>query len=171
MPVTLTPAQLAAVDLPSTRPVMLVRLDHSGTQELLSCSGNIEFDGELYTAGGVSIDSVSDGSAASLSLPATPERVAEVQNGTWRHAVCKIYAVPAVPGDSGSYVTADAILMLDGVIMASSFSGGKVSVSAIQRSLDGSNTPRNTISEVASHIPPPGSILTWTTSITLVARR
>lgn len=149
----LTSQHVVNISQQATRPVYLVRLAHSGTEELLSASGRVEYDGEIYLPG-ITVAGIEDGESATLTLPATATRVTETQNGTWRHGVCDIYAIPASPSDEASYT--DAVLMLDGVIAASSFSGDRVTIRAVQRTRDSSYTPRNLISEFCSNLPAPG---------------
>ena len=169
----LTPAQLANVELTSTRPIFIGRVRHSPTEELLSSSGLVLYDGESYTAGGFNIDSMSSvGDSATLSLPATVARIAEVQNGTWRGGACQLYAIPGTPDDIGIYDEEDGFLLLDGVIDSSVFSGDRITINVVHRRLNAGNTPRNTLSEVCRHIPPPGTILIAADgSVTLESRR
>jgi len=144
--------------LDATRPVALVRIEHSGLLELLSETGTIIFDGEVYTAGGITVDSVADGESATLSMPVTSDRISEIQGSTWVNGVCQIYFVPGTTDDTAEYTAAQGVLSLDGMIASSSFSGNKISIKAVHRSLGKNYTPRNIISEVCNHIPPPGSI-------------
>ena len=101
MPRDLTVAQQANAEAASTRPVHVIAWEHSGSEELLSCTGDIILDSKLYTAGGLKVSSIQDDKAATITLPATSARIAEIQNNDWRGGTCKIYAIPAAPGDSG----------------------------------------------------------------------
>lgn len=171
MTIRLTDAQQIKLEATTTRPVNIIRWEHSGTIELISCSGNIIFNGENYTGGGANIASIKDGRNATLSTPATKARIAELLAGNWRNGICQIYAIPSVPADGTSYALGEGLLQLDGMIATSRLSGGEITVTALHRYSQG-NTPRNTIGEVASHIPPPGTILTWAgDQIVLEARR
>jgi hypothetical protein len=172
MPLALTDTQRDNAQGTSTRPIIIVQIEHSGALELLSASGPVVFDSDLYSAGGLNMGGIQDGENASLSLPSTATRIAEVQNGTWRGGICKIYAIPASPDDTGEYATTDAVLLIDGLILSSAFTGSAVTVNVIQQSMTGKLTPRHTLSEVCSHIPPPGDVLTWqNSSITFESRR
>lgn len=169
---TLTASQIANTKEIATRPVLIVRLAHSGSTELLSASGDIVFNGELYQEGGFTLDGIRNGDSASLTLQATPARVAEVTSGAWRHGVCQIYLIPGVPEDSGEYAAAAGVQMLDGIITQSSYNAGRIAVSAKQISLSGNYTPRNLIGEVCSFIDPPGTVLGWQgDNIVLESRR
>jgi hypothetical protein len=169
----LTAVQYNNLVATATRPINLVRWEHSGMLELLSCSGDITFGGEMYSAGGVEVDSIEDGRTATLSLPATPARVAEVINGNWRNGkICKIFAVPGLPEDDGDYALSQGILVLDGVIDSSQYANGMITVNAIHRYLRGNLTPRTSFNELSTHIPPSGTMLTWEgESYMLVSRR
>jgi hypothetical protein len=168
---TLTPEQTANSTEARTRPVVIVRLAHSGSIERLSCSGSIVFDGELYAAGGINLGSISNGTGATLALSATPARVSEVQSGSWRYGICQIFMIPGVPEDSGEYEAGAGVLLLDGQISQSQFQAGRVNVSARQITLSGNYTPRNLIGEVCSHIDPPGTVLNWQGDITVLESR
>jgi len=173
MPIKLTPAKFSNAAAPSTRPVRLVRWEHSGALELLSCSGDITYNGEIFTAGGVNVLSVEDGRRATLSLPATPERVQEVINGNWRNGkICQIYAVPGLPADDGVYELEEGLLELDGIIDSSQYSGGTITINAVHKYLKGNLTPRTTFNAFSVHILPAGTVIEWEgQSYTLVSRR
>jgi hypothetical protein len=130
--------------------------------EYLSSSGNVTLDGIPYVEGGITVESIEDSRRASLSMLATPERLAECIAGTWRGAkVCKIYAVPATPDSAGAYVTADAILAIDGVIDDSQLRGLKIAIRALHKFAAARYTPRLNCSELSAVIPPAGSALSW----------
>lgn len=144
-----------------TKPIRLVVWEHSGIEELISCSGDVEYDSQNYTSASVDITRLSDGRTATLTMPATSTRITETRTKAWRRGVCKIYAIIAEPNDSNIYTTSDAILELDGYIRQSRYAGGKITVSASQISLDGNFTPRNRAEEFANHIPAPNTLLEW----------
>lgn len=167
----LTPTQIANTKATATRPVIIARLAHSGMVELLSASGSIVFNGELYQEGGFSLGSIKNGDSASIALQATPARTEQVYSGAWRYGVCQIYMIPGVPEDSGEYAASAGVLLLDGVITQSSYSGGRIVVSAKQVSLSGNYTPRNLIGEVCNFIDPPGTVLGWQGDIIVLESR
>ncbi len=169
----LSTAQFNNANAGATRPVNLVRWEHSGALELISGSGDITFDGELYTAGGLFSVTIDDGRSAVLTLPSTNARVAEVISGNWRNGkTCQIYSVPGLPDDNGVYALEEGLLVLDGVIDASSYANGTITVNAIHRYLRGNVTPRTTFNEFSIHIPPSGTIIEHEgDSYTLVSRR
>lgn len=146
----------------STRPVRVMRWEHSGSLELLSESGDIQFNGELFGEGGISSIAVDDGRRATITLPGTTTRIAESVAGRWRNGkICQIYAVPGLPGDTGVYTLAEGILLLDGIIDASDYSGGVVSVRVMHKHLRGNLTPRQTFNLYSEYIPGPGSLVEW----------
>lgn len=161
MPRDLTEAQLTNLALPSSRPVYCVWIEHSGMIELLSSAGDVVFGGLPFTAGGVNIKRIQDSQSATIELPATPTRIAEVQNGTWRYKPCYIFVIPGTPSDSGVYATAEGLTLLSGIIDDSKFSENVVTVTVIHQNLDGNYTPRNLYDEVCNHIPAPGTVITW----------
>jgi len=169
---TLTTSQNTAVDSGSTRPIFVTQINHSGTIEYLSSSGELIFDGLPYVPG-IRISSIQDASAATIEFPWSPARVAEIQSGAWRGGVCRVWAVPALPDEeSPVYDLADGILMLDGQIRASSFSGDRVSVSAAHVSAISKLSPRHTFESVCSFIPASGSKIIWEGEVlTLESRR
>lgn len=168
----LTAGQLSNVGGANTRPINIVSIEHSGSIELLSCSGELSYDGDTYAGGGINIRRIENNRSATLTLPATATRITESQNGTWRGGTCKIYAIPALPTDSNIFVLADGLLILDGVISTSSFATDRITVTVVHSNLDGNYTPRNLIDEACNHVPSPGSILTWEgENIVLVSRR
>ena len=155
----------------STRPINLIRWEHSGILELLSCSGPIVFNSEAYTEGGARIQSIQDGRSATLSTPATTARIAEVVSGNWRNGICQIYAIPGLPGDGLTYTLSEAVLQLDGMIVSSRFSGDDITLSILHKYSKG-YTPPNLISEVCHHIPPAGTIISYNgDQMVLEARR
>lgn len=161
MPRDLTEAQLTNLALTSSRPVYCVWIEHSGMIELLSSSGDIVANTLPFSAGGVNIKRIQDSHSATLELPATPERIAEVINGTWRYKPCYIYAIPGAPGDDGVYTVDEVVTLLSGVIDDSKFSENVVTVTVINSNLDGNYTPRNVYDEVCNHIPAPGTVIVW----------
>jgi hypothetical protein len=162
MPRTLTSDQLSNVQQEATRPVYLVDWEHSGTQELIACtSGAVVYDGMTFNAGDLKVVSIDGGKSAQLSMPASPTRGMEVQNGTWRMGYCKIYLVPALPGDTLTFVEADGLLVLDGEIRSSALSGNSIGVS-VQSTSDGVIlSPRHTFDAVSNHLPAAGTIISW----------
>jgi len=159
---TLTDAQFDNVSATSTRPVYVVQIQHGSAVEYLSTSGTVYLDGVPYTAGGIALESIQDSRKASLSLLATPERIAECISGTWRgEKVCKVYGIPATPDGSVNYVMADAILLLDGIIDDSKLSGLKIAINALHKYSATRYTPRLNCSELSNYIPPAGSVFTW----------
>lgn len=172
MPIHLPEASQNNLEADSTRPINLVRWEHAGFLELLSCSGeDITLNGEIYVSGGVNISSIKDGRTATLTEPSNPTRTAQVQNDTWRNGICQIYAIPAVPGNGTTYTSAEAVMQLDGLIDTSKDARGKITVAVVHRFSTGF-TPRNTIDEIADYLPAPGTILIWEdTELVLEARR
>ena len=168
----LTAGQLSNLAETATRPINIMSIEHSGSAELLSCSGDVIYDGESYAGGGVEIRRINNTISASLTMPATATRITESQNGTWRGGACKIYAIPALPSDGNSFTAAEGVLILDGVILTSSFSSDRITLSIVHVNLDGNYTPRNTIDEACYHVPSPGTILSWEgENLVLVSRR
>ena len=161
----LTSTQQANVEAGATRPIYLVEWKHSGTTEYLSCSGDVSYgDGspiQTYTAGGITIAGLEDSKTATLILPATAARVTEIQNNTWRRGHCKITAILAAPGDSPVYAAADGLLVLDGLIESSSFSGESITVIAKSKYYTGALLPRFTYDDVVTSAPAVGTVSTW----------
>ena len=146
----------------ATRPIIIVCWEHSGAQELISCTGRVEYDGEIYQPGILQIVSIQENRSAVFSMPATKQRLSEVNNSTWRRGVCKIWQIPANSSDTAGYSVTDSIMLLDGVIDSSRMSqNNQITVSAVHKNLDGNNTPRNTLNEIASNLPSAGSVLVW----------
>ena len=161
MPRDLSSTQIAALEAPATRPIVVVAWEHSGAEELVSCSGDITLDGKNYTAGDMSVKEVNDDSSATVHVPATSARITEVQNGTWRGGTCKIYLIPASPSDSPIFTAGQSILVLDGIIKSSQFSGNKVSAQIIHTNFDGNYSPRDIIDSASNHVPAIGSQIDW----------
>lgn len=170
---TLTDSQRAAVDPGATKPLFVCEIAHSGTPELLSASGEVVYDGRIFAAGGCRVTAISDASSATIELPWSPARVNEVETGAWRNGICKIWAIPALPDDVEQvYGAADGILMLDGQIKSSGFSGDRISVNATHVSALARLSPRHTFEAVCNHIPAAGSTITWEGDVlTLESRR
>jgi hypothetical protein len=162
MTVGITTGQFNNTGEVSTRPVRVIRWEHSGSLELLSESGDIEFNGELFSAGGILSLSVDDGRRATITLNGTTTRIAESVAGRWRAGkICQIYAVPGLPSDTGVYTLAEGLLLLDGIIDASEYSGGAVSVRVVHKQLRGNLTPRQTFNLYSEYIPNPGALVSW----------
>ena len=156
----INPTQVATLQETMTKPVMVVLINHGGFVEQFSCGQEVLYDGDSYTAGGIVVSSINNGKEASLELPADSARITQVQNGTWRHGVCQIIALPAVSGDS-TFSLSDGIICLDGTIVTSRWSKKKITIKAIHKHLTGNRTPRNTINELTEWLNPAGSVLTW----------
>lgn len=156
-----TDAHLANMMEVVTRPIYLLQLNHSGTVEYLSCSGECTFDSQVYTPGGASIGNVVNAKEATVVVPNSPARVDELQTNAWRDGICKLYYIPALPADGNAFVVADAILMLDGIIDSSGLRGETLNIVAKNKWLTGNMSPVYTFDQVCNHIPPAGSTLEW----------
>lgn len=163
MPRTLTSDQLSNVLADAVWPIVLVQLNHSGTLEYLSCSGDVTYDSQAYTGGGCSVRSIVDSTSATLVLTPSPSRAEEIQSGVWRGGTCVIYYIPALPSDSSTFVAADGVLMLDGLIDTSSIKGEAHTITAKNKYLTGRMGPGYIVNEVASsaYLPAPGDSLEW----------
>jgi hypothetical protein len=162
MPADLTPAQLAAASADITRPIYLVCLEHAGVEELLSSSGDVVFDGQNYLAGGIAVSGISNTRSATLTLPWSATRVTEIQNGSYRGGKCKIWYIPGVPSDTDLIFDAeDGVLVMDGEIRSSRFSGDSVSIAVTHINNGNVFTPRNTLKQVTNFALPPGTLITW----------
>jgi hypothetical protein len=161
MPRSVTPGLQTNLSAEATRPIYLVAWEHSGSEELLSCAGEVIFDSQTFTAGGLRVTQISDSRSATLSLPATSTRVTETQNGTWRGGACKIWQIPASPSDGDTFDAEDGILLIDGEIRSSAFAGEDISVSVSHRTLSQKLTPRHTVDAVTAFCPAPGTIISW----------
>lgn len=162
MPRTLSTNAAANVDSEITRPIYVVELAHSGISELLSASGEVVYDGRVFTAGGCTVTEIQDALSASLELPWSPARVGEIQTGAWRGGICKVWAIPGLPeSENQVYAEEDGVLMVDGKIRSSSFSGNRIRVSAEQVSSLSRMSPRYTYESVCNHIPPAGTQIVW----------
>jgi len=161
----LTSTQQTNVEAGATRPIYLVEWQHSGTTEYLSCSGTVQYGSgspvQTYTAGGLTIAGIEDSKTATIVLPATADRITEILGNTWRGGICKITAILAAPGDTPLYSSADGLLMLDGLIEASTFSGETITVTAKCKYYTGALVPRFTFNDVTGIIPAVGSVSTW----------
>lgn len=173
MSIGLTTTQWTNTRETSTRPIRLIRWEHAGYLERISESGDIEFNGELFNAGGVNSISVDDGRRASITVNASQTRIAESINGRWRNGkICQIYVVPGLPEDTGVYTLEEGILVLDGIIDGSEYSGDRVSVRVVHKRLNGNLTPRQTFNAYSALLPAPSSLVTWEgESYTLKSRR
>lgn len=162
MPRTLTTTQQANTTADKVKPVYLVDWAHSGMQELIALTqGEVVYDGMTFSPGDVRLTQIDNGRTATLSMPASAARISQVQDGTWRGSNCKIYYVPAVPGDALSFVEADAIIVMDGEIRTSQKSGGDIVVNVQHINLGVKLAPRHTFDAIGNHIPAPGTVITW----------
>lgn len=161
MPLEITEQQESNLQQTATRPVYIIRHAHSGVDEYASCSGEIVYDGQLYDAGGANVTSMQDSRQATFTLPATPDRIAQVKNGTWRDGDCVIYHIPGLPSDDGTYDTSEAILVLSGKIRTSGFTNGRITVNATHTNNLNKISPRHTWDEVCPHVPAAGTEIAW----------
>tara|TARA_R110002049_G_scaffold281333_1_gene460875 strand:+ start:33860 stop:34378 length:519 start_codon:yes stop_codon:yes gene_type:complete len=145
-----------------TEPLLLVLWEHSGMEESLSCTVPVTLAGRNYAATGIEVSGLSVGESATVVVPVTAARITEVNNGTYRNRPCKIYSIAANPALDDDFDLLDAVLALDGIISASEFTGSEIRASIVHKSAVGNLTPRNTISEIANHIPPAGTVLVST---------
>jgi hypothetical protein len=159
---SLTTTQWTNTRETSTRPIRLIRWEHAGYLELISESGDIEFNGELFGAGGINSITVDDGRRATVTVNASLARIAESINGRWRQGkICQIYVVPGLPADTGVYTLDEGILILDGIIDGSEYSNDRVSVRVVHKRLNGNLTPRQTFNAYSAYLPAPSSLVTW----------
>jgi len=170
----LTTAQESTVSAGATRPIFIAEIAHGGQSELLSSSGSLIFDGRSFAEGGFNVKSIQDAQSARVELPWSIARVQEVQSGSWRGGICKIWAIIAGVDDpvGGEYTSDDGFLRLDGRIQASSLRGDAIQLT-IAHSIAGSKiSPRHTYNAVCSHIPASGTRIVWEgDSVTLESRR
>lgn len=171
---SLSSGQLTNLAASQTRPIFIVEWQHSGSTEYISCSGDITYGGQVYVSansspnyGGVNISRIEGSKTATLTLPATSTRITEVQNGTWRQGTCIIRAIPGLPGDSGTYTSSpeQGILILDGIIESSSFSGEIITVQAKCKYYSGDIFPFLQLSEVANWIPAVGDAFEYNNQV------
>lgn len=158
----LTPTQIQNASQSATRPIYIVALEHAGVEELLSSSGDVVYDGQNFLAGGVTVSGISNTRAASLTLPWSATRITEIQNGSYRGGSCKIWYIPGVPSDMDLIFDAeDGILVMDGEIRTSRFSGDSINLAVTHRNSGNIFTPRNTLKQVTNFSLPPGTLITW----------
>lgn len=158
---TLTAAQEANASLQATRPIYLIELEHSGTVELYSTSGDVVYDSRTFTGGGANLSSISNTREVTLEVPWSPERMTEIQGGQYRGGVCKIWYIPATPDDSSIFSASDGVLLIDGEIRSSRFAGNRVTITATHINNSAVYSPRNTLDEVTSYAAPPGYQIKW----------
>lgn len=162
--------QLQNAEKQVTEPLLLVLWAHSGAEETLSCSAEAVLDGRNYLATGIEVSGLVIGDSATVTIPATRDRITEVNTGTYRNQVCKIYSVAANTAQEDNFDMHEAVIALDGIIVASEFTGSEIKASILHKSVVGNLTPRNNISEVANHIPPAGTVLVSTKQNTELER-
>lgn len=153
--------QLDRMEQVVTRPIYLVQLNHSGTVEYLSCSGDITFDSQVYVAGGAAIATINNSESATIVVPNSVARLDQIQNNDWLDGICVIYYIPALPSDGDSFALGDALLMLDGIIDSSGLRGESVNIAVRHKWLTGNMSPIYTFDQFCNHIPPAGSTLEW----------
>lgn len=160
----LSSTQQTNVEAGSTRPIYLIEWQHSAATEYLSCSGDITYNGQLYGGGDPDdppkITGLVDSKTATIQTPATSERVSEIQNNLWRLGICKITAILASPSDGDTFTTADGILVLDGVIERSTFSGEYVTTTVKCKYYTGALVPRFSFNDVVDP-PAVGTVSEW----------
>lgn len=161
MPRNLTSTQQTNVNATATRPIYIVEWEHSGSTERLSSSGEITYDGNAFTPGGVVVRAVSNGRSATVTVPATATRAGQVADNDWRNGICKVWCIPGAPSDGGTYAAAAGILLIDGIINTSALRRNVVTVQATSKYLVGITTPVLTFDRVCSYLPAPGSTIQW----------
>jgi len=167
---TLSPAEQNKVSVPITRPIFVVEIHHGGV-ELLSTAGSVIMAGRTFSPG-VALKSIADAQSASLELPFTTDRVAEIQSGSWRGGACKIWAVIARTVDPDGTEYPSGHLRLDGRIQSSRLSGDRIQVTAVHRLSGVRVSPRHTYSAVCTRIPSAGTVIVWEgDNLTLESRR
>lgn len=160
MPRTVTAWIYERLFNPATRPIYIAKVNHSGTVEYLSANGTLEYDGQTYTGGDMNVRSIKNSEAFRFMLTATPTRISETQRSTYRRGLAQLFFIPGLPDDSPSYTAAQGIMLVDGRIDTSAFSGEAVNVVAINKYLTGRMGPGYICNEVSSYIPAPGSSIT-----------
>ena len=161
MPRDLTLAQQSLVDAASTKPIIIAEIAHSGISELLSATDRVVYEGRVFSAGGFKLVGIRNAQSATVSLPFTTARVQQVQSGSWRGGVLKVWAILADPSIPADYTAVDAILMLDGEIVSSQYSGESVQVQATHVLAGSRVSPRHTYNLVVADPPAAGASITW----------
>lgn len=171
---TTTAAQDAALDRRITKPVYLVEITIEG-QEYLSTNGAREVDGITY-ASGVNLRGIQNWSSAVVTLPPTPERMAQFVSQSWRYGRCRISLLPATtyplliqPGyvEEGFFIQGDVygetMLLIDGELTSAAMSGeGQIEFTVANRISVGRWLPAARIAPpLCNHLPKPGTVITW----------
>jgi len=158
----LTTVQFNRVRSGATKPVYLVELEHAGFLEYFATAEDVVYNGNSYFANGLDVSDFRDQVSASIDLFATPDRILHSISGTWRNDKrCRIYAVPDEPGGETNYILESAFLVLDGVIDSSSWSGTRIRIAAIPKTVAELSTPRITFNELSAILPAVGSSINW----------
>lgn len=158
----LTSKQFRNVTADQTRPVNIIKWEHSGVIELLSCSGPITFEGEYYLPGGANLKNIKSGREATIEVFASQTRINECMSGAWKgRKACQIFNIPAVPTDGSAFEAVDGFLQLDGVIENSKLGKDIVTVQILHKGITQFKTPRLSYSELSTLIPPPKTILKY----------
>jgi hypothetical protein len=160
MPRARTESQDIRIYSEVTRPIFLCKLFHSGAAEYLSASGEITYDGQLYS-GLMNVTGIRGNESFLIDLPPTASRVGQIQSGSWRYQSAILYYIPASMADGDTFTADDAILICDGTIDKTQFRGDRVRVDCSNKYLNGQLSPLNTLDEVATMIPPAGTSVTW----------
>lgn len=158
----------AYLDGTATNPAYFVKWKHNGsTVEYLGTGSAMSVIDLSATVEAEAVDVVGfsgDGSAVSLRVPATPARVGQVQDGTWRGQICEVW----LNTDSISDASYDAIRIFYGVIDASSYDGGFVNVTARQNTTIGRSTPVSAYADCCNHLPVPGEVVSFSGNTVII---
>lgn len=147
----------------ATAPIVIVEHSFSGVLEYASCTGDIQYDGKLYPAGGCDVKAIKDSVSATVDIAVSSDRLQSLDNGTWRNGACRIYYIPGLP-DEGivPYEVDDAILMVDGLIISAAYSRqGKLTFGVMHVNYSGKLSPRHTWDAVSNHCPAAGTEVVW----------
>lgn len=161
MPRAYTADQYDRLTRKETRPIVLVRLEYGSPLERLSCSGEVTFDGEVYTAGGANLKRLQGGRAALIDIRATSERVGIVEESLWIGGLCQIYYIPGLPSETPTYTLQQGFLLVDGIIDGATLSDDRIQVNVINKYLKGQMSPVLHLSTICNHVPAAGSITEW----------
>jgi hypothetical protein len=150
MPRIVTTAYSDFINQPATSPIFLIEIKHDGSTTEKFITSDVESVSGYGP--GASITKLND-NTAEITLPATPDRIAEVVAGDWRQGPCTIWA----RGEQ----SADQFTILSGTIDSSRYIGGAILVTVMTGTLLGQFTPVYTYDAYAHYMPADGEVMDW----------
>lgn len=179
-----TASQQALLDEAVTRPIYLIDLEFP-TPLSLSTNGDQTVGAVTYLGGEIGLSAAADWATASVRMPPSVARMQILIAGDWRGKSAQIYLLPACNYPQRiaagyvkdgyarqGFVTADPILLIDGILTGASADASALTVEITHRGRVGKWAPRiRLMPPICNWLPAAGTRLSWAGEVFVLEAR